>query len=157
MITDPQRLEFMLKLAADVRRPHGVLLSEWEAEFMASFIRFPQLGFFIRNGQPSVGRQQTVDRMWMRYGGEIDWPHPMDSVGERATIPEADPDGCQYIVREDGRQARCNAPATCREPGRLRYCATHGEAVQRDCKRAGIKFCLINFKPENGNLKPETI
>ena len=145
MIADQQRVEFMNKLVLSVRNPRGVLLSEWENDFIASFIRFPQVGFFSTLHGPSSGRQQAVDRMWMRYGGEINWPHPLDTVSERSRIDDADPNGCQYIVREDGRQSRCNAPATCREPGKLRYCATHGEAVQRDCKRANIRFCLIKF------------
>ncbi len=162
MITDSQRLEFMGKLTVDVRRPNGVLLSEWEAEFMASFIRYPQLGFFIRNGQPSLGRRQTVDRMWMRYGPEIGWPHPMDTVHERPRMDEADPAGCEYLVKPDeggqggAHQRRCNEPATCQEPGKLRYCAAHAEAVQRDCKRANIEFCLIKFQPQSASRTGNT-
>lgn len=148
MITDIQRVEFLDKLVADSRRTHGVMLTEWENDFSASFIRFPNVKFFAPGGVPSQGRRDSVNRMWMRYGPEINWPHPMDRVSEAAPIAPADPAGCEYLVREEGRQRRCNDPATCREPGRLRYCALHGEAVAKDCKRAGIKFCLVNFQPQ---------
>lgn len=146
MITDAQRVEFMNKLVASVRSPKGVLLSEWENEFVASFIRFPHTGFFIHFGGPSIGRQQAVDRMWMRYGGEVNHPHPMDSVPERPTIPNADPAGCQYIIRDDGRQRRCNEPATCQDPGQLRYCQMHGEAVVKAMKQMNRTMRLINFR-----------
>jgi hypothetical protein len=147
MTTDQQRVEFMNKLAVEVRRANGVLLSEWESEFLATWLRQPGGRFFAPGGQPSQGRRQAADRMWMRYGPEINFPHPLDTVSEAAPIAEADPNGCQYLVREEGRQHRCNETATCREPGRLRYCDMHGEAVQKDCARSKIKFCLVQFTP----------
>ena len=145
MITDQQRCEFLDKLAVSARAADGVLLTNWESEFLASYIRQPQPAFFSPGGAPSQGRRDSVNRMWMKYGGEIGLPHPLDRVSEATPIAPADADGCEYIVRDEGRQRRCNEPATCREPGKLRYCAAHGEAVVKDCKRAGIKISLINL------------
>ena len=141
MITDPMFIHFLERLHTSTRAKNGVLLTEWESAFLASWVnRCKQSpGWF------TTGRRVALNKMWMRYGPEINWPHPMDRVSEAAPIAEASADGCEYLVREDGRQRRCNEPATCREPGKLRYCATHGQAVQQDCKRAGIKFCLVKF------------
>ena len=151
MITDPQFNEFLVKLHASTRAKNGVLLTEWESAFLAGW-----LAANVGSRWLTSGRREAVNKMWMRYGGEINHPHPMDQVRESAQIAPADPDGCESLLREDGRQQRCNAPATCREPGRLRYCATHGQQVQQDCKRAGIKFCLVNFShrdTENTEVK----
>lgn len=140
MITDQQRLEFMRKLATDARGKNGVLLPEWENGFLASFLNSsrPSLWF-------TEGRRPVTDQMWMRYGADINHPHPLDRVTERPRIADADPTGCEYLVRLDGRQQRCNDPATCQEPGRLRYCAMHGEAVVLAMKRANKIIRLINL------------
>ena len=146
MITDQQRCEFMDKLAISARAADGVLLTNWESEFLASYIRQPQPAFFSPGGTSSQGRRDAVNRMWMKYGGEIGLPHPLDYASDNISpLADADEGCCQYIVRDGGRQQRCNDPATCREPGKLLYCALHGEAAAKDCKRAGIKFCLINY------------
>ena len=139
MITDYQRVEFLNRLAVDVRCKNGIILPEWENNFLTSFINFPVVHFF------TDGRRSATDRMWMRYGPEINWPHPADRVTERPRLAAADPTGCEYLVREDGRQRRCNEPATCQEPGRLRYFQMHAEAVQRDMKRAGKTIALVNL------------
>ena len=140
MIADQHRVEFLNKLAADVRGKNGVMLTPWENDFVASFIRFPTTGFF------SEGRRVATDRIWMRYGPELNYPHPLDTVTERPRMADADPAGCEYLVRDDGGpQRRCNEPATCQEPGRLRYCAMHGDAVVKAMKFAGKTIRLVNL------------
>jgi hypothetical protein len=140
MITDQQRIEFLQKLGAEVRGKNGIMLTEWESQFLGSFLQcHPPAVWF------TIGRRPSVDKLWMRYGAEINWPHPKDRVAERPKIPQADATGCEYLVREDGRQRRCNDPAEFQEPGRLRYCRMHAEAVERDLKRAGKNISLIKF------------
>jgi len=140
VITDQQRVEFLNKLVAAVRGKNGLVLPEWENNFVASFIRFASARFF------TDGRRVATDRIWMRYGPEINWPHPLDYVTERPAIADADPTGCEYLVRDEGGpQRRCNEPATCCEPGRLRYCAMHGDAVVKAMKFAGKTIRLVNL------------
>jgi hypothetical protein len=153
MITDLQRSEFLAKLHASMRAKNGVLLPDWESAFLASW-----LAAMAGSRWFTDGRRMATDKMWMRFGGEINWPHPLDTVAlTQLAIADADADGCQYLVREDGRQRRCNDPATCREPGKLRYCDCHAQAVERDCKRAGIKFCLVAFRSETLNIQHSTL
>jgi hypothetical protein len=140
MITDQQRLEFMQKLAADVRGKNGIVLPEWESHFLASFLQSSRPAFWFTDG-----RRKATDRMWARYGPELNHPHPLDMVTERPKMAPADADGCEYLIRDEGRQRHCNDPATCQEPGKLRYCTMHGEAVVRDLKRAGKRIALIKF------------
>lgn len=141
MITDHQRLEFMRRLASDVRGKNGLLLPEWESNFLASFLQSsrPSLWF-------TEGRRTVVDRMWMRFGPDIHFPHPLDTIAERPKMAPADSTGCEYLVKgEDGRQHRCNEPATCQEPRHLRYCDAHGQQVEQAMKRMGKTLALIKF------------
>jgi hypothetical protein len=140
MISNSQALDFMNRLVVDQGGKNGLCLSEWETQFLSSFSQaYRGWAWFTE------GRVKSVDRMWRKYGAELNFPHPLDTVAERPRLADAEPDCCQYIIRESGQQQRCNEPATCREPGRLRYCDVHGQAVQEDCKRAGIKIALINY------------
>ena len=146
-ITDAQRVEFLTKLLADMRGKNGLVLPPWENEFVLSFNRFPRVGWFTPGGRESIDRRNSTDKIWMRYGPDIHWPHPADTVTERPKMAEADADGCEYIVKDEetARQRRCNDPAEFREPGRLRYCKLHAEAVELAMKRAKKSFCLIKF------------
>lgn len=132
MITDSQYREFLFKLATDQRGKNGLILSEWEQSFLDSFTRSsrPSLWF-------TEGRRTVTERMWMKLGGELGFPHPLDAIHEPPRIQDADPTGCEYLVRgDDGRQRRCNAPAVWQgysrgpRPG-LRYCESHKVAVER--------------------------
>jgi len=130
MITDKQYCEFMRKLAEDQRGKNPLLLGEWENSFLHSFAKSsrPSLWF-------TEPRRQATDRMWMRWGPELGLPHPLDAVKGPPPITPADPDGCEYLVKDDsGRQQRCNEPAVCREPRRLRYCQAHREQVEKAVK-----------------------
>jgi hypothetical protein len=140
MINDQHLCEFLNALAVNVKRDDGVLLTEWEKSFLGSYVGLPTGAFHF-----TPARRQAVDRMWRKYGPDLELPHPLDRVSERPKIAEADPTGCQFLMREDGRQRRCNDPAEFVEPGRLRYCRQHGEQATADCKRAGITLRLIKF------------
>ena len=142
MITDFQLCDFLKKLGENAAGKNGVLLPEWESHFLASFLEAgARVNWFTE------GRRLATDRMWRRFGPEINWPHPADCVSAtKREIAPASADGCEYLVRDaGGPQRRCNDPATVQEPGRLRYCSMHGEAAVAAMKRAGKTLRLINF------------
>ncbi|MDR3459592.1 MAG: hypothetical protein P4N60_19355 [Verrucomicrobiae bacterium] len=141
MITNEQCYLFMLKLETDQRSKNSMNLDEFETGFLASW---------VEAGQPtrwfSPGRIIVINRMWMRYGAELNFPHPDDRITERPSIADADPDGCQYLIKDEGRQRRCNDPAVCREVRQgsrtgLRYCEPHQRAVKQACKN----IVLVKF------------
>ena len=142
-ITDRDRLLFMNKLAQNVRLPHGLLVTPWESDFIASFVRSsrPSLWF-------TEPRKVATDRMRMKYGSEkeIGMPFP-PAKSSPAKLPEADPDGCQFVIREAGQQQPCNAPAERMRTNGFRYCSDHADAVLRDLKRQGKTMHLVPFKP----------
>ncbi len=140
MIPDDKFCQFLELLASNVKGKNGLILTEWESQFLGTYLGLPTGAFYF-----TEGRRAAMDRMWRRYGPELNHPHPLDRVTERPTLAPADAEGCEYLVREDGRQQRCNVPAEFQEPGRLRYCRMHGEAVVRDMKRAGKTVRLIKF------------
>lgn len=140
MITDLQFIEFLQKLLADQRGKNPMILTEWEQQFLGSFSATSRQTLWLTNG-----RRAAVDRMWRKLGPELNFPHPLDTVTERPKMADADPTGCEYLVRLDGRQQRCNEPATLREPGRLRYCQIHGEAAVKAMERSGKTLRLITF------------
>ena len=142
MITNQQFIHFLEKLHASTRAENGVLLTEWENKFLASWLnRCRQSpGWF------TTGRREAVNKMWMNYGGEINWPHPMDNV-TAVKIPDADADGCEFYVKLDGVQQHCNAPAAFVNRNKFRYCAEHAEQVQKDLTRRGGHMELRPFKP----------
>jgi hypothetical protein len=140
MINDAHLTEFMDKLAADQRGKNALNLNEWESNFLATYTHLPTNGFIF-----TPGRRQAIDRMWRKYGEELGHRHPLEAVTERQELPQAEADGCQYIVREDSRQQPCNLPADYQEPGRLRYCKMHGEAVVKALARKGKTLRLIKY------------
>jgi hypothetical protein len=140
MITDLQYLNFLHALLADQRGKNALALTEWENDFVGSFAQSAQSARWI-----TEGRRKSIDRLWRRYGAELNHRHPLDCVPQRQSIPEADTDGCQYLVRDEGRQLPCNNPAEFCEPGRLRYCQLHAEAVEKAMKRAKKSFALVKY------------
>ncbi len=141
MITDLQLCDFLNKLATDAALKNGVLLPDWESGFLASFLEAgARVNWFTDS------RRLVTDRMWRRFGPDIHWPHPADTVTERPRMADADPAGCEYLVKLDGVYRHCNEPATCQEPGRLRYCSMHGEAAVLAMKWVGKTLRLINFQ-----------
>lgn len=140
MINDQHLCEFLNALAVNVKRDDGVLLSEWEQQFLGSYIGLPTGVFYF-----TPGRRQAVDRMWRKYGADLQLPHPEDLVNERPKLAPADPTGCEFLVKEDGRHRRCNEAAEFIEPGHLRYCRAHGEQAVTAVKRLGKTLRLIKF------------
>ena len=140
MISNEKLIEFMNLLIKDQEGKNPLNLTAWEQEFLASYKNAWRHWQWMTDG-----RAASTDRLWRRYGAEIGHPHPLDTVTERPKMADADPEGCEYIVKEDGRQRRCNDPAEVREPGRLRYCHLHGEAVEQAMKRAGRRIALVKF------------
>ncbi len=94
------------------------------------------------------GRRLAADRMWMKHGGELNIPHPLDAVKGPPPIADADPAGCEFLVRDEDtqRQRRCNEPAVCQEPRHLRYCQAHKEQVERSMHYAKKTIVLIPFQ-----------
>ena len=140
MTTDLQLTGFLQKLLADQRGKNAMILTDWERQFLASFSATSRQTLWLTSA-----RRQAVDRMWRKLGPELGHLHPLDTVTERPTMAPADPTGCEYLVRLDGRQQRCNEPATLREPGRLRYCHMHGEAAVKAMERSGRILRLVNI------------
>lgn len=142
MITNAQAIGFLNHLSADQQGKNALVLTEWEQEFLASYQRTYRAWQWLTDG-----RVESVDRMWRRYGAELNFPHPLDDVNGKPKLAAADPTGCEYLVRPEpgARQQPCNAPAEFRQPGKLRYCPTHAEAVEQAMKRAGKKFTLVKF------------
>lgn len=148
MITNPQAIEFMNRLALGQRSRSALVLTEWEQEFLASYGRAYRPFQWITDRRVGV-----IEKLWRRHGAELGFPHPLDSVNNTPKPAAADPTGCEYLVRLDGRQQCCNAPATLQQPGGLRYCGTHGEAAVDGVKRlgkilrlvkiSGAAFCLV--------------
>ncbi len=144
-ITDDQRAEFLRKLNENVRGKNGLLLPHWEKDFLGSFIGPAHLNWF------SDGRRRATDRMWARFGGEINWPHPLDEAGPvtRAS-DQASPDGCEFWLRADGLAGlparRCNETAEFIGRRGLRYCRMHADEVIKNMKREGKSIELRPFK-----------
>ena len=153
MSTDLQLLGFMQALAANVRSKNGVLLTDWESQFLASFLHSsrPSLWF-------TSGRRGPTDLMWKRYGGEINHPHPSESLDPTASgrpdanglAAQAAPDGCEFWIKADGLsgslQRRCNETAELVGRRGLRYCRMHADEVVKNMRRAGMSVELRPFK-----------
>lgn len=142
MITVTQYRQFLDKLAADQKSANALLLTEWEQCFLNSYLNSNNKGFWF-----TEARRKSTDRIWLRYGPQIDFPHPTDLVVERPQIPPADPTGCEYLVRVDTVQRRCNQPAEFQMPGRLRYCNTHAAAVEKAFAHTGKIVRFVKFSP----------
>ena len=134
-ITNVQRSDFMQRLGGS-----DVLLTNWERDFMTSFRIISCEQWF------SDGRKKSIEAMWRKYGSLINHPFPGGTTAATA-IPAADADGCEYFVKLDGVQQRCNAPAVWINKNKFRYCDAHGEAVQKDLCRRGGHMELRPFIP----------
>jgi hypothetical protein len=141
-VTDNKAIiEFMNLLLEDQQGKDSLNLTPWEQEFLASYNRAHRHWQWMTDP-----RAEAADRMWRRYGPELNHPHPLDTVSDRRKLADADPDGCEYLVKEYGTpQRRCNDPAEYQEPGRMRYCKLHAETVQEAMKRSGKRIALIKF------------
>ena len=148
-ITDLQRMEFVQQLLSS-----DLLLSEWEEQFLASYRMSsrPTLWF-------TAGRRVSTDKMWMKYGATLNHPYPTDDVrctarGEArvapAALPEAQPNGCMYYVRDENKQlVRCNEPAVRENRAGFIYCLEHAELAQKQVKRGGGSLELRTYLPKS--------
>lgn len=141
-ITDNDRAEFLRRLDDLRAGAHGVLLTNWESSFLLGFMRHGTTSWF------TSGRRESADKMRMKYGREreINMPMPSDDATLPTKLPEAVANGCQFLVYESGRPHCCNEPATMQRQNGFRYCASHAEQVQRDCKRRGKTIQLVPIK-----------
>jgi hypothetical protein len=139
-ITDQQRHEFLFKLGKS-----DLLLTEWEDRFVKSFFAGPGTTRWFTDG-----RRQSTDKMWMKYGAELKMPFPVAARADaRPTkIPDADPNGCQFLIYDGGRPNPCNEPATKMRRNGFGYCDSHAEQVRRDCQRRGKTIELFDFQPK---------
>ena len=148
MITDHQRYEFMQALSREVHKPNGLILGEWELNFLASWRQSSNQTIWFIGERPKF-----VDRMWMKYGSELEMTFPLlnHQNARAAKIPDADPNGCEFLVMSDdgGRvQTPCNVPAVKMRRGGFRYCESHADEVVRHAKRRGMNVTLFPFQPK---------
>lgn len=142
-ITNPQRFNFMQKLCADVFGPNGLIVEDWERGFISSFRASsrPMLWFV-------GGRLESTDKLWRKYGQDIKMPYPLPPR-EPATLPKADPDCCEYLVKGENRWMEpCNLPATKINSRGFLYCEEHGEQAQKAIARRGGKMELRTYLPK---------
>ncbi len=107
-ITDLDRAKFMELLLESARGEHGVLPTDWESAFLASYTHTQQYWRWF-----TPGRRQGTDNLWRKYGPEINHPFP-GAAAVTAKQPfaiAAVAGGCEFFVKLDGRQQRCNEPA----------------------------------------------
>ncbi len=138
-ITDAQRVEFLKKLDRC-----ELVVSDWEARFIASFLDSNRPATWF-----TPGRRESCDKMWMKYGHEREIGQPYVYADHakpvKAVIPPADPTGCEYLVKLDGVQQRCNLPAEWQSPGGFRYCQGCAEIAKELCERMKKNFRLVKF------------
>jgi hypothetical protein len=136
--TDLERRDFLKKLDAS-----ELLVTEWEARFIASFFQSGCLNWF------TPGRRSVADKLRLKYGGEPEIKMPFALKNPAANLPAADPAGCQFLLRGDGSQKPCNEPANRQTRQGFRYCDTHAEQVQADLRRRGAAVGLLPFEPRD--------
>lgn len=139
-LTDNARLNFLRRLINS-----DLLLTEWEDAFVASFESSsrPSLWF-------TPGRRISADKMWMKYGPDLNHPFPTDQAelgsNKPHRIPSAKAGCCEFLIRgEDGLQRPCNEPAVLQRASGFRYCQTCADKVQSDLKRLGKTIHLVRF------------
>jgi hypothetical protein len=145
-ITDADRFTFMNKLAEAIRAKNGLIVEQWENDFVSNFRTSSQGTRWF-----SERRALWADRLRMKYGGEpeINMPHPDDNVDHqpaKVQIPDADPGCCIYLVKRDsGRQTPCNEPAVWQLTNGFRYCQTCADKAIIGCKRMGKALHLVKI------------
>jgi hypothetical protein len=148
-ITDPQRMNFMQKLSAEVFGCSGVsasaanllILEDWEKGFLSSW---------RASSRPSLwfigGRKEATDKLWRKYGLEINYPFPV-AHDVRSAVPAADPNGCEFLVKNEAGQINqpCNEPATLVNSHGFRYCDEHGQQARNAIKHRGVRMELRTY------------
>ncbi len=143
-ITDIERNNFMQKLSGEVFGPNGLLVEDWDKRFLSGW---------RSSSRPSLwfigGRKESTDKLWRKYGLEIGLPFPLPAR-EPAKHAQADADGCEFYVRDEGGKMNqpCNAPATLVNRLGFRYCASHGEQAQKAIARRDGHMELRTYLPK---------
>lgn len=137
-ITNEERAAFLRKLDAS-----DLMVTDWEADFIGSFLQASHWWNWF-----TPGRVKSTDRMWMKYGPDLEMPYPLKGFElqqAKVKIAEADENGCNFIIYDGPRGHECNEPATKVRRNGFRYCAGHAEEVERSVKRRGGKLILEPF------------
>ncbi|HEX3889444.1 MAG TPA: hypothetical protein VHX90_01220 [Verrucomicrobiae bacterium] len=139
-ITNEERAEFLRKLDKS-----ELIVTDWEADFIASFLRAYRWWNWF-----TPGRVGSCDKMIVKYGREpeIAFNFPMQET-KTVKIPEADPNGCEFLTYETFYPKPCNAPATKMRKNGFRYCTPHGDEVQLHAKRRGMAVTLFAFNHQD--------
>jgi hypothetical protein len=143
-IADLDRSKFLEKLVAASRGVNGLLLCEFEVEFLASFQRYNQYHTFFNAG--SGGRRNATDHMWRKFGSEpeIKMPFPL-AESSKPKLDQADPNCCEFLVRESGVQRPCNEPGEKVNRNGFIYCRMHVDLVLKNLKRRGGTMHLTDI------------
>lgn len=151
---DMERIEFLEKLDAS-----EIMLSDWETEFIESYMQARSEGREQR--WFTEGRRRSTDKMRDYYAEEL-WEkngsrwqrHGPTSSPHQVEIPEANTDGCMYLVRgENGLQTPCNEPATCQTRAGFRYCETHRQIAAEACKHKKTSLVTIPINRRNAETQ----
>jgi hypothetical protein len=140
-ITDLQRHEFFQALDKDVRSVNGLVLNEWEQNFLSSWRQSsrPTLWF-------TEGRRKAVDRMWSKLGDELNHRFPLAETSAPAT-PKADAHCCMFLKRDDERRlVPCNEPAEMIGRNGFLYCRACAEEAKKNMKRNNINISLQPYQ-----------
>ena len=130
-ITDYNRCLFMTQMA----KAHASLnLSDWESSFLNSWKAASRQIIWFTDP-----RRVATDKMWRQFGSlpEIGMPFPV-ALSVPPGVPRADPECCDYLVRDGGNTVRCNEPALWRRrKNDFHYCQTHAEKARESFERKG--------------------
>ena len=110
-ITDGERLAFLTVLDNAAFE-----VSDWEASFIASQIKFSTGAILMSDGQ-----RRVCDRMWCKYGPRLQRATAAPTLAER--LPAALPEQCAWLERRQAAaaQTRCGQPV---QPGK-NLCPEH--------------------------------
>ena len=85
--------------------------------------------------------------MWRKYGAELNHPHPDDVAGPVNRISDqASPNGCEFWMKDEGRQRRCDVTAEFFGRRGLRYCRMHADEVIKNMRREGKSIELQPYQ-----------
>src|SRR5690242_13902067 len=94
-ITDLELYAFLQALLADQRGDNPAILTGWEKDFLNDYSYAERQSIWLTDG-----RRRAVDRMWRKYGGLINLPHPVDAVPEPKAVGPVSHDTCEVWVKD---------------------------------------------------------
>ena len=122
-MADEERSDFLRRLDAS-----DVTVTEWEAEFLASFLAYVNpVNFWLGFER----RREACDKMRKRYEHQLPSPKL-----PRRPQPVAQPNRCAYRIRDERGEPRfCGEPAICRTQQGLELCKAHDELRAEQVQR----------------------